>query len=233
MLTLAIETSNPSTADQGALRPGVAFGTITGGKVELLDHEPLDAGARPDDDLLPAIDRLAQRCGITPKQIGAVAVSVGPGGFTGLRVAVSSAQALAHACGAETIAVPTARVAVHACPLAAPSVVCLASKRGETFAQIVDGATLHEGHVVDSDGLAAMIDTSEVAIAALASDASLPDAMNSACAERGIEMVPLRLGPAACLAAAAGLEPEDPAMLAPIYPREPEAVRKWRELHGG
>ena len=36
--------------------------------------------------LLPMIDMITERAGICKKDIGAVAVSVGPGSFTGLRI---------------------------------------------------------------------------------------------------------------------------------------------------
>jgi hypothetical protein len=38
--------------------------------------------------------------------------------------------------------------------------------------------------------------------------------------------------PAACLQASAMMQAVAPARLFPIYGREPEAVRKWRQLHG-
>ena len=34
-----------------------------------------------------------------------------------------------------------------------------------------------------------------------------------------------------CLAASVGISPITPDTLCPLYPREPEAVTKWRKLH--
>ena len=46
-------------------------------------------------------------CGIDIKEIAAVAASIGPGSFTGIRIGVTSARAVAQALGIPCIAVPT------------------------------------------------------------------------------------------------------------------------------
>ncbi|MDE3096218.1 MAG: tRNA (adenosine(37)-N6)-threonylcarbamoyltransferase complex dimerization subunit type 1 TsaB [Chloroflexota bacterium] len=55
--------------------------------------------------LLPNIDALLTSAGRTKRDIGAVFVDIGPGGYAGLRVGVSVAKALAHA-----LAVPLAGI---------------------------------------------------------------------------------------------------------------------------
>src|SRR4029079_14527520 len=47
-------------------------------------------------ELLPNIDRLLAEAGRTKSDISAVFVDLGPGGYAGLRVSVSTAKALAH-----------------------------------------------------------------------------------------------------------------------------------------
>jgi len=108
-LVLAIEISNPSARGDGS--PGVALLTTSG---EPVGAEPLGADARHDDDLMPAIDRLFTKTGRAPADIERVAVSVGPGGFTGLRVAVVTAKLLAHAAGAQTVAARVLAPVTHA-----------------------------------------------------------------------------------------------------------------------
>ncbi|MBJ7353454.1 MAG: tRNA (adenosine(37)-N6)-threonylcarbamoyltransferase complex dimerization subunit type 1 TsaB [Thermoleophilaceae bacterium] len=46
-------------------------------------------------ELLPAILEVAERAGVELGQVGRVAVGVGPGAFTGLRIGVSTARAIA------------------------------------------------------------------------------------------------------------------------------------------
>jgi hypothetical protein len=69
----------------------VALGrVVTGVGAELLAREPLRSDHRHEDDLMPAIDRLFRAAGASPKDIRRVAVSAGPGGFTGLRSAIAA-----------------------------------------------------------------------------------------------------------------------------------------------
>lgn len=55
--------------------------------------------------LAPMIARLAAGAGIDLRSLGAVAVSCGPGGFTGMRVGLSTARALALAVGCPAIGI--------------------------------------------------------------------------------------------------------------------------------
>ena len=57
--------------------------------------------------LLPAIDQLFKDVGWRPLDIGLVAVSIGPGSFTGLRIGLAAAKGIAVAAKAEIIGVPT------------------------------------------------------------------------------------------------------------------------------
>lgn len=53
-----------------------------------------DAGRAQTTDVLPAIDALVSEAGITPDDIGSIAVAIGPGTFTGLRVGMSLAKGM-------------------------------------------------------------------------------------------------------------------------------------------
>lgn len=57
--------------------------------------------------LIPAIDRMIKESGIPLADIDYIAVGIGPGSFTGLRIAVSTAQGLAHALDRPLIGVST------------------------------------------------------------------------------------------------------------------------------
>ncbi|MBN1362856.1 MAG: tRNA (adenosine(37)-N6)-threonylcarbamoyltransferase complex dimerization subunit type 1 TsaB [Sedimentisphaerales bacterium] len=60
----------------------------------LWDEATFSAPLRHSAEILPTIARLLQRAGRSPDQLGHVYLSVGPGSFTGLRIAVTIAKTL-------------------------------------------------------------------------------------------------------------------------------------------
>lgn len=96
--------------------------STTGGSVALLEGPQLvaacllDAGRRSAQTLAPAIAELLARQGLTARQLGLVATTVGPGSFTGLRIAVTLAKTLAYATGAALIGVSTLEALAHGLP---------------------------------------------------------------------------------------------------------------------
>ncbi len=73
--------------------------------VEGLEEEP--AARRHNEQLAPAVQRLMQSAGRAYDDLDAIAISVGPGGYTGLRVGMSYAKGLAFGTGLPLIPVPT------------------------------------------------------------------------------------------------------------------------------
>ncbi len=67
--------------------------------------QPLSAGLRHGRELLPAAADLLQKHQLAPKDLAAVAVSFGPGSYTGIRVGVMAAKALAYAAGLRLVPV--------------------------------------------------------------------------------------------------------------------------------
>ncbi|MEQ9413709.1 MAG: tRNA (adenosine(37)-N6)-threonylcarbamoyltransferase complex dimerization subunit type 1 TsaB, partial [Cyclobacteriaceae bacterium] len=59
------------------------------------------------------IDELLKRCDLKPNQLNAIAVSEGPGSYTGLRIGVASAKGLCYALDIPLIAVNTLESMVH------------------------------------------------------------------------------------------------------------------------
>lgn len=228
---VAIETSNPSAnqAGTGSSGAGVALGVLRDVRVaDLLGVEPLHEERAHDDDLVPAIDRLARRVGITPDRITLVAVSVGPGGFTALRIAVAAAKMIAEATGARCIAVPSAHVVARRVEHPGrPFAVALASKNDSAFVTRFDEPARPRA----PGSLLTEPDMRSLGVDLLVADRFFPEHIRQACAALGIAVVPPRFDPAACLEAALDLPDIDPVALLPIYPRLPEAVVKWRQLH--
>lgn len=84
--------------------------TATGGAALLRNGDVQDAieleeGLRHGRDLMPAVAGLLSRRGFGPAAIWAVAVSIGPGSYTGTRVGVMAAKAFAFAARCKLAAV--------------------------------------------------------------------------------------------------------------------------------
>jgi tRNA threonylcarbamoyladenosine biosynthesis protein TsaB len=92
---LLIETSG--RAGWAALAEGEA----------LRGERRLDEARRHARDLAPAVAELLAERGWRPRDLDAVAVGLGPGSYTGLRVGVMSAKALAYAVGCALLGVET------------------------------------------------------------------------------------------------------------------------------
>jgi len=232
LILLAIEASNPSLSagDEGS----VAVCRIDGAQVHPLAMERLRPGSRHDDALMRSVDEACRAAGVAARDLSRVAVSAGPGGYTGLRIALTTAKMLGQALGVELVAVPTARVAAFGLladdPAGAgePFVVTLASKRDTAWCQAFRGVdALGDGALCDAAGLRAMFESSGAR--SVLADEHLPGAMREVADSLGIRVAPPRLDALLCARASLGSSPVGVDALAPIYPREPEAVRKWNQ----
>lgn len=72
-----------------------------------------DMERRHAERLTPALDALMRLVGWTPRSLDLVCVSAGPGSFTGVRIGMSCAKALAYACGLPLVCVPSLDAAAH------------------------------------------------------------------------------------------------------------------------
>lgn len=74
---------------------------------DLLAERTLDETRRHARDLTPTAAALLADHGCRPRDLTGVVVSLGPGSYTGLRVGVMSAKAIAFATGCAVVGVPT------------------------------------------------------------------------------------------------------------------------------
>ncbi len=58
-------------------------------------------------NLIPMVDDLLEKCGLTIDDVTHIAVSEGPGSFTGIRIGMATAKALAQALDLPAVSVPT------------------------------------------------------------------------------------------------------------------------------
>lgn len=274
LIVLGIETSNPSAYVPGMANcPGVAIAEVVAGpmvglaqrfdslRVRAVVAMPIPAPAsaasatgkaerpRNQDHLMAMVERAAREAGVTPRDISRVAVSVGPGGYTSVRLAVMTAKCIAEATGAECVPVPTARVAAFrfARNQAAEEArvvrtnwavtVVLASKGHDVFMSVFvgDESDLYDGRLVNAAGFAKLVSglAAKYDIVDMIADHFLPVEIAEQAEAMRIERHSLELDPVALIAASIGIAAQDPLNVLPTYPREPEAVTKWRSLHSG
>lgn len=239
-MILAIETSNPSAwlpqagpaSSSPPTMPGVAALTWSNGLAGPLAIEACDPTHR-DDTLLPAIDRALRALGRCSRDLSTVIVSIGPGGFTSLRIAGAAAKMLALSTGATLFAVPSARIVAHAAPLGAgPLGVALGSKGDDAWIECFSDSPEHTA--LGKPGLMGardLVGLAALGITRLMADQFLPRAMRDTAISLGLTVHHPVFCARACLGAARGCDEVSPGALTPMYPRPPEAVRKWRELH--
>jgi tRNA threonylcarbamoyladenosine biosynthesis protein TsaB len=80
------------------------------------------------------IHRVLERCRCGPSDIGGIAVTRGPGTFTGLRIGISTVKGLAVATGAPVVGVSSlAALAVPFALLDCPVVAMIDARRGEVY----------------------------------------------------------------------------------------------------
>jgi tRNA threonylcarbamoyladenosine biosynthesis protein TsaB len=125
MRVLAVETST--------LAGGVALIDGDGLVAEYL----LDVSLTHSERLLGAIDTVIADAGWSPRDLHGLAVAVGPGSFTGLRVGISTVKGLALALDVPVAAVPTLDAMAAAVPWASlPVCPVLHARRNEVYAAL-------------------------------------------------------------------------------------------------
>jgi tRNA threonylcarbamoyl adenosine modification protein YeaZ len=208
VLVLVLDCATPAVT--------AALAAVTGSVEVLAERVTVDARAH-GELLAPAVDEVLRVAGVRPRELGAVVAGVGPGPFTGLRVGLVTAAAIADSLGIPAYGVGT----LDALGASAPGRVLVATdaRRHEVYwAVYADGVRL-VGPAVD-----------------LPATLPLPDGVTAAVGDgalryAGVLPVPVRdeprYPPAAALAALAAprIREKAPSQpLTPRYLRRPDAV---------
>lgn len=218
-ISVALETSG---------RDGVVALGIDG---KLVVTRDLPRIRRHNIELLPTLAALFDEHGLKPADLGELYVSLGPGSFTGLRIAITTAKMLALTVpGLKLVGVPTMEVLAAQHAAAAEHVaVCMNIKRGTMYTGvfragvcIVEPALRTAEELVDACPRPAAV-VCEVDPQLPPTDGLTVLPPESAKADAAVTW---RVGNA--LAGQGKFTPADD--LLPQYIREPEAVTLWNEL---
>lgn len=99
-------------------------------------------GRRPGSEaLLPAVQQVLAEVGAGVEDLAGFAVSIGPGSFTGLRVAIATVKGLAFGAGPCVAPVPTLEaLAAVAGPQNGPVAAVLDARRGDLYGAVYAGS---------------------------------------------------------------------------------------------
>ena len=153
MIVLAFDTATADTV----------VGLEAGGLSRTARHTP-GPGERPGHatQLLGLARGLLDEAGLGWGDVERIGVGTGPGTFTGLRLGVATARALAQSGGQELVAVSTLRAlarGAQAGPAAGAMLACLDARRGEAYVAAWRGelALADAPVAVAPEGLAALL----------------------------------------------------------------------------
>lgn len=100
---------------------------------ELLAHDNWTSAHRHGEELLSRLDRMLADRGAQPGDLTAVAVGIGPGSFTGLRIGLATAKTLAYGLGIRLTGVSTAQALAVAAGVTGEAVVALPAGANDRY----------------------------------------------------------------------------------------------------
>ena len=233
MRVLAIETAT--------LEVGVAVADESG----LLATVTARPGRRQVETLHPAIADVCRIARVTPADLDGVAVDIGPGLFTGLRVGVAAAKALAAGLGLPVVTATSLEILLAAIPPGFAVVVPVVDmRRGEVAWLMPGGPTTWTPRVGTPAELAGELaeavprGTDQPVLllgdGALRYREELAGSVATSLVFAGTELAAPPVGSLAVLAISAmkSGSSSDPAAVRPVYGREADARINWSSRQG-
>ncbi len=218
-------------------------GCAVGGHEGVLASAHAGRGRRHAEALAPQIDFVRRQAGISMADLGAVAVDVGPGLFTGLRVGIAAALATAYALGVPMIGVSSLDLLAFPARWTSRLIVsALDARRGELFVAMfrrVPGGIqrLSDPRVCTPDELVADLSVQEertllVGDGALRYHEAFAGVRGVELAEQGLANPSARALVQLAHARAMREEFVQPRDLRPVYLRRPDAEINWSMRDG-
>lgn len=148
MLTLALDTANDRIA--------VA---LAGAGKAVARSEAISRGHA--ERLFPLIDEVLAAADVEIEQVARIAVNVGPGSFTGIRIAVAAARGLGLALGIPVVGIDALHLIAASLsePADGPVLAAVDARRGEVYAALYgpNGEVLEAPFAADADAVLARL----------------------------------------------------------------------------
>ena len=204
-----------------------------------------DTGLTHSRTLMPLVELLLRNTDMTAADLDVIAVSAGPGSFTGVRIGVSAAKGLAWAAETPCAAVSTLAALARNVAFLDGLIVCAMDARRQQVYNALFEAKNGRLTRLTEDRAIALAELAEELRSDPRPKTVLGDGGRMTCDFLTAAGVPCRLAPAHLVkenAVSVALEAEDIARagglvtaqeLAPVYLRPPQAERLRREKQGG
>ncbi|MBC1520420.1 tRNA (adenosine(37)-N6)-threonylcarbamoyltransferase complex dimerization subunit type 1 TsaB [Listeria aquatica] len=188
--------------------------------------------------LLPAIQALLEECQVKPNELTKIAVSRGPGSFTGLRIGVTTAKTLSYELEIPLVGISSLQVlAQNAIFFEGPIVALMDARRNNVYAGIYEAqqgalmSTFPDQHIALSELLSRVESIQKSVLFVGVLPETLQEIITEKLGEKAIFAPSYMTYPrAASLVALAENEPgEDSMNFVPSYLKLAEAESKWLE----
>lgn len=190
-----------------------AAALLRGDRVLAARHEDMAKGQA--ERLIPLLEEVLTEGGVDWPDLSALGVGVGPGNFTGIRIAVSTARGLALGLGIPAVGVSLLDCLALDAPR--PVLTCLDARREHLYAQLVTDAKVGPVQMVALDDVPNLFDTPDLTCVGQRAD--------EVAARLNARHIPAAFAPASAVARIAAqqwdLAPPRPA---PLYIRPPDAA---------
>ena len=218
MTLLGMDTSTPAASAAVLRDDGEAFEVLP--PPERLQRPPAHAG-----ELMPAVAEAMERAEVDWGDLDAIAVGVGPGTFTGLRIGIATARALATAAGLPLR--PVSSLAALAAGIDhLVRLPLIDARRGEVFAALYEGErefwpplVMRPEELIEQLGNASVIPMAagdgSIRFRGMLEEAGIPVEPDDSAAHVVSALSVCRLGQ--------GAPDEPPEAVLPEYLREPDA----------
>lgn len=121
---------------------------------KLLAELTIETKMTHSETLVPHIAQALDMAGLERSDLDAVAVTIGPGSFTGLRIGLATAKGISYSLGLPIVGVPTLEALAYKCPVPGVHIIPLIdAQKGNAYAAHY---TWENGHMVEKRSVEVM-----------------------------------------------------------------------------